>query len=213
MCHKCLAGAGLTLDQHMAVGLPQIENILAKTLHHRRSADQLLHKPGAVRQLPPQRPVVQCQPPRIGGFFGQLGHLVRVERLFQEIERAHLHGLDSHGHIAVPGDHDHRQRTVDAHQALQETHPVHARHFDIADDHTLEIRRQSLQCVLGTAIGFGFKPREGQPLADRLTHILFVIDNRDLHGLGHRSNSVCHSAASLLCAASGRVISNTAPPA
>ncbi len=143
MGHQRFAGAGFAVDQHMAVGLPQIKDIFAQAFHHVRGADQLAHQHRAIRQLAPQGAVVQRQAAALRGTLGQLGHPVGVERLFQKIERADPHRLDGHRHVAMPGDHDHGQATVDAHQALQKGHAVHAGHLDVTDHHPRKIGGQA----------------------------------------------------------------------
>ena len=191
MGHQRLAGAGFAVDQHMAVGLPQIQDILAQPFHHARLADQLLHQHAAIRQLAPQRPVVQRQPTGLRGLLGQFGHPVGVERLFQEIEGPHPHRFHGHRHIAMPGDQDHRQAAVLSHQLLEKGHPVHARHADVADNHPWKVWSDAFQRIFGTAIGFRIEPRQGQPLADRLPHVRLVIDDRDLHRTYHVTSLGC----------------------
>jgi len=51
MGHEALAGAGLAVDQHMPVGLGQIEDVLAQPFHNRRGADQLADQHRAVAEL------------------------------------------------------------------------------------------------------------------------------------------------------------------
>mmetsp|Transcript_18163 Transcript_18163/g.28379 ORF Transcript_18163/g.28379 Transcript_18163/m.28379 type:complete len:234 (-) Transcript_18163:2625-3326(-) len=181
-----LARPRLPINQNVTVRLPQIQNIFAQTLHHRRFADQLLHQLPAIAQLTAQGPVVHGQTARAGGLLGQFGHAVGVERLFQKIERAHAHRLDRHGHIAVTCNHDHRQGAVIAHQLFQKLHPVHAGHLDVGNDNAGIFGAEVFQRILRTGKGFGVIARQGQPLADGLAHVLFIIDNGDLHGLGHR---------------------------
>ena len=168
MGHQRLARPRLAVDQHMAVGLPQVENVFAQALHHGRSADQFLHQHQrrAVGQLAPQGAVVQRQAAVRRGLLGQFGHPVGVEGLFEKIERTDAHGFNRHRHISVAGDHDDRQRAVDAHQALQECHPVHAGHLDVADHDTGIIRSKTLQRVFRAAEGFGVVTRKGKPLTD-----------------------------------------------
>ena len=185
MGHQRLAGAGFAVDQDVAVGLPQIKDVFAQAVHHRTLPDQLFHQLAAIRQLAAQGAVVHHQTAGAGGLFGQLAHAVRVERLFKEIKRTDAHRLDRHRHVAVAGDHDHWQRAVVAHQFLQELHPVHAGHLDVRNHDSRIIRPQNLQRIFGAGKCFCVIARQGQPLADGLPHILFIIDNRDLHGLGH----------------------------
>ena len=204
-----LAGTGFAVDQHVAIGLPQIEDILAQTLHRRGGADEFLHHHRAVRQFAPQGAVIKGHTPRIAGAFDQLGHPVGVEWLFQKIEGADPHRLDGHRHIAVSGDHDHRQTAIQTHQLFQERHAVHTRHLDVRDDDTGVIRANDLQRLFGTGKGFRVEPRQRQPLADRLPHILFVIDNRHFH----RARHVFYSAALVFSFRIGSRTSKTAPPA
>jgi hypothetical protein len=128
---KGLARACFTVDQHMAIGLPQIQDILTQPLHHGGLADQLFHQLPAVRQFATQRAVVHGQTAHASCLFGELGHAIGIERLFQKIKCTDTHRFDRHGHIAVAGDHNNRQGTVTAHQLFQKLHPVHAGHFDV----------------------------------------------------------------------------------
>ena len=133
MGDKRFSGAGFAFDQHMAVGLPQIEDILAQAIHHGAGPDQFFHNRAAIRQFAAQCASIEHQAAGVRGLFGQLGHPVGVERFFQKIIGPEAHRLDRHGHIAMPGDHDYRQGTVHAFDLFQELHPVHARHLDVAD--------------------------------------------------------------------------------
>ena len=185
MGHQRLAGAGFAVDQHMAIGLAQIQNILAHPVHQRRGADQLFHQHGAVAQLPPQGAVVQRQAAALAGLFRQFGHPVGVEGLFQKIIGPDPHRLYRHRHIAVAGDQNDRQSAVHAHQAFQERHAIHAGHSYVADHHAGIIGADPFQRLFGRAIGFGVEPRQRQPLADRLPHVQFIVNDRNFHGTGH----------------------------
>ncbi len=185
-----LARAGFPVDQHVVVRLTKVEDVLAQPLHFIRRADEFLHDDRAIRQFTAQRAVVQRQAAVLRRALGQFGHPVGVERLFKEIERADAHRLDRHRHIAVAGDHDDRQAAVEAHQALQEHHPVHAGHADVGHDHAGEFGVYGFQRILGRGIGLGLEPAQGQPLADRLTHVFFVVYNRN-------SDAPTHVAVSL----------------
>ena len=141
----------------MTIGLPQIKDVFFQPFHRCGLAHQFLDQGRAVGQFLAQRTVVQRQAPSVAGFLCQLCHAVRVERLFQKIKRANAHRLDRHGHIAMAGDHDDRQRRIDAAQLFQELHAVHAGHFHVADDNTGEIRTNHAQRFFGAGIGFGFE--------------------------------------------------------
>ena len=179
------AGAGLAVDQHVTVGLAQVQDVLAQPLHGRGNPDQLFHQLATIGQLAPQLAVVHDQAAGIRRLLGQLVHPFRVEGLFQEIESAQAHRLNRHGHVAMAGDHDHGQRTVRSHQLAQELHPVHAGHLDVGNHDPGVIGTKRLQRVLRAREGFGVVPGQGQPLADRLAHILLIVDDGDLHGLLH----------------------------
>ncbi len=129
-----LAGAGFAFDQHMAVGLPDIEDILAQPLHGGARPDELFHQGRAVRQFLPQSAAVECQAAGLRRLLGQLGHPVGVEGLFEEVIGADPHCLDRHRHIAVAGDHDHRQGRIYTFEFPQKLHPVHAGHLDVGHD-------------------------------------------------------------------------------
>ena len=155
VCDECLAGAGFPVDQDMAIRLPQIKNVFAQTVHHGRCANQLLHYSRAVGQFAPKRPVVERQAAGIRGLFRQLRHPIGIEGLFEEVEGAHPHRFHRHGHIPVPGDHDDRQSAVDTHQAFEKSHPVHARHLDVAYHDTRIIVAHRLQRVFSAGKGLG----------------------------------------------------------
>ena len=48
MRHQGLAGSGFAVNQHMTIGLAQIQNILAQTLHHWALADEFFHQLTAI---------------------------------------------------------------------------------------------------------------------------------------------------------------------
>src|SRR5690606_5296539 len=81
--------------------------------------------------------------------------------------------------------------------------PVH-RHHDARP-----VLPNRLQRLLGAGVGLGVEARKRQPLADRLPHVLFVIDDGHLHRARHGSP---HSAACVFAANMGSWTSNTAPP-
>ena len=181
MGHQRLASARFPQDQDVTIRLTQIKDILAQAVHHRAGADQLAHQDRAIGQFAPERTIVERQPPLLAGPLGQFGHPFGVEGLFQKIIGADSHRFDRHGHIAMSGDHDHRQATIHPHQPLEQRHAIHAGHAHIADNHPRPIRAHDLQRLFGGGKGFGLESRQRQPLADRLAHVLFVIYNRDLH--------------------------------
>ena len=151
--HQCLACTGLTVDQHVTIGLPQIQNILAQAFHHGRAADELFHQLTAIRQLAAQGTVVHHQPACVGRLLGQLAHPVGIERFFQKIKRADAHGFYGHRHIAVASDHNYGQGAIGAHQFFQKLHPAHTGHLDVGNHDTGVIRPQCFQCILGAAEG------------------------------------------------------------
>ena len=149
MGNKRFACARLTIDQHVSVCLTEIEDILLQPLHRRRLPDQLLNQRTAIRQLLAQRTVIERQTSGCCGFLGKLRHAVRVERLLQEIESSDAHRLNRHRHITMTSDHDNRQLAINALKTLQELHPVHAGHLDVADDNPREIIANAFQRVFG----------------------------------------------------------------
>ena len=169
----------------MGIGLAQIEDVLAQALHHGAGADQLFHQDRSVRQFFAQSAVVQRHAAGLGGAFGQFGHPVGVEGLFQKVKSPNPHRFDRHGHIAVACDQNHRQARIHAHQLFQKRHAVHAGHFDVRHDHSGKVGPDHLQRLFGRGEGFRIKPRQGQPLADGLPHIGFVIHNRHFHRPRH----------------------------
>ena len=193
----------------MAIRLSKVEDILPQALDHRRRADQFLHHRGAIAQFAAQRATVECQAPRLRRAFGKVGHLIRVEGFFKEIERPDTHRLDSHRDIPMAGDHDDRQIAVQPHEPFEELHAIHPRHLDIAHHRPRIIGPQGLERILGAGKCFRVEPRQRQPLADRLAHVLLIIHDRNLHGLCHHRP---HSAASMSSFRIGNCTSNTAPP-
>jgi hypothetical protein len=98
---------------------------------------------------------------------GQFGHAVGVEGLFQKVEGPDPHRLDRHRHIAMPGDHDHRQAGIHAHQRLRKAIPSMPGIL-MSLITTPGNRPEHLQRLFGAGKGFGVEPRQRQPLADRL---------------------------------------------
>ena len=74
---------------------------------------------------------------------------VILERLFEEIDRAQLHGLDCERNVAMPGhDHD-RKRAAARLQALQKLDAVDAGHADVGDDASKVEAGQRIEEMLG----------------------------------------------------------------
>ncbi|MPN05058.1 hypothetical protein SDC9_152308 [bioreactor metagenome] len=74
------------------------------------------------------------------GFAGVIQHaldqtqqLFFVERLLDEVQCAFLHGVHSHGHIAVTGDEDDGQRRLALDQTVLQFQTGHAAHADVND--------------------------------------------------------------------------------
>ncbi|MNY35843.1 hypothetical protein D3C86_1702800 [compost metagenome] len=56
-----------------------------------------------------------------------------VERLLDEVQRALLHGVHGHGHVAVTRDEHDGQRRLALDQPVLQFQPGHAAHADIDD--------------------------------------------------------------------------------
>ena len=164
-----LAGAGFAVDQHGRVGLREVQDVLAQA-HHRGQSPISGRPPSprwTARCAARGFPAPYRAPRRRAGRWSAI--FSGVERLFQEIERTDPHRLDRHGHVAVPGDQDHRQRAVDTHQPLEQRHAVHPRHADIATARRRESPGPTTRNASSRAVeGRGVEPRKRQPLADRL---------------------------------------------
>ena len=54
-----------------------------------------------------------------------------LDRLFEEVRSAGLHGLNGHGYVAIAGDHDCRQQMTRRAKGTQQDHAVHARQIGV----------------------------------------------------------------------------------
>lgn len=59
--------------------------------------------------------------------------LLVAERLLYEVDRPFLHGLDGHGHVAVAGNEDDRDRLAALQQLVLQFEPAEAGHADVED--------------------------------------------------------------------------------
>ena len=131
---KGLSSAGLTIDQHMSIGLPQIQNVFAQLPHGGRVSSQFLNQLTPIRQLAAQSPIIKRQPPRCSRLTDDRSHIIGVKRLFEKVKRPKTHRLNGHRHITVSSNHHHRQSAITAHQFLQQAQTIHPRHANICDD-------------------------------------------------------------------------------
>ena len=60
--------------------------------------------------------------------------LAAAERLFNEVERAALDGVDGHRDVALPGDHEDRRRIVLAVQLLENVEARLSRNMHVEQD-------------------------------------------------------------------------------
>ena len=67
---------------------------------------------------------------------------VARERLLDEVDGAELHRHHRHGHVAMPGHHDHRRVSYPRRQLGQQLDPVHAGHMHV--NHQAGVRARSI---------------------------------------------------------------------
>ncbi|MNY09150.1 hypothetical protein D3C86_1420470 [compost metagenome] len=182
--HQFLAGAGLAVDQHVGGGVGQVGNHLAQPADGRRVADQ----PGGQRLAPGQPRTqfghFQRQPALVESAAARGYQPLGRERLLEEVVRALFHGLHGQRHIAVAGDHDHRQRGVAGHQLAQQRHAVGAGQVDVADDDAGVAGLHLAQRGLGAGHGARGHALEPQRLLAAQPHVRVVLDDHHGHG-GH----------------------------
>src|SRR3546814_11237756 len=64
----------------------------------------------------------------------QVEHLLRIVRLFNEVEAALLHGLDSHWYVAIGCHEDHWRSEAPIDDLIKHVETAHRRHADIQHD-------------------------------------------------------------------------------
>jgi len=175
---------------------------------------QLCHARGDVRPLRPQCALLLVVLQRV---LDADDERLVVEGLLDEVHGAALHGLHGHGHIAVAGDHDHRDALLAAREIGLQLQPAHARHAHIKQETAGAARIVGVQEVLRGRVGLDAHAHGlDQPL-QRAAHGLVVVDDEDGLFSAHRptpaasggSSSCAMSAAP--CSASGRRTWNMVP--
>ena len=110
--HHLLARAGLAEHQHVDVGVGDLADRLAQPPDARGVADQrqVGRRLGRRRAQPP---VLEHQPPLLGGVGDGGGEALAVERLGDEVVGAVLQRRHRQLDVAVPGHEQHRQLAVE----------------------------------------------------------------------------------------------------
>ena len=198
--NQFLAAAGLATDQDVHRGRRQGQNLPAQRFHRLGHAEQtridLVLETGLLLQAPVlqhQAALFQRAPQTAEQALGREGFL-------DEVVGALAHGLHRHRHVAVPGDHDHRQVAIDRLQVGEQLQAVHAGH--IADDHPGEGLVQRSQAFLGAQAQAHLEAGQLQPLLHRFADRRFVVDEDHL---------VAHVVTLVSSGAAGRIRLNTAP--
>ena len=211
-----LADAGVADDQHVGVGAGQRPEAIAQVDHRRRAAG----KPGleivALAGGGAQQPVFQHEAAAVERAGGDVGEVLGIERLFDEVVGPLAHGAHGELHVAMAGDEDDRQVGVDVAHPGEERHPVHARHADVADDDAVEAGRDVVEHGLGRGKAADREAGELERLGRRMADVLLVVDEENaarLHAAASRAGAWAASRAMVTSAPpSGRRLTPSEPP-
>ena len=112
-----------------------------------------------------------------------LAHLVLVEWLGDEVERAALEGLDGGVDRPVRGDEDDGQLRLDLERPLEERHAVDLRHLEVGDDEIDVVLAEQVQPLLAVLRGQRVVPVARELRGEDLPEVRFVVDDEDLLAL------------------------------
>jgi hypothetical protein len=102
--------------------------------------------------------------------------------LLDEVDRAVLHRLDRHRHVAVAGDEDDRHDRMHLVQALLQLEAAHAGHAYVEHEAAGPIGVEQLEKLLRRAEGFDRQPDRLQQQPQRSAYRIVVVDHE--HGRG-----------------------------
>src|SRR6185437_14628756 len=130
------------------------------------------------RRLPPGKQLARISR-LLERAFDAGAQFAAIERLLDEIQRARLHGLHRHGHVAVAGDHDGRQAMVRTAYMLQQFETAHSRQICI--DHQTSLATRAIDFEEGLA---GREILDGasvdlERLAESVAQMTVVVDDKD----------------------------------
>ena len=110
--------------------------------------------------------------------------------LFDEIRSPGLHGLNSHRHVALAGDHDRRQPISLALEPPQQFEPTHAGHLGIDEEAPFAPRTIGFEERLGTGVDLYRPAILLEQIAYRLAHRAVIIDHEHGRTIAGRSGGL-----------------------
>jgi hypothetical protein len=115
-----------------------------------------------------------------------------AERLLDEVNRAGLHRLDRHRHVAMSGDEDDRQDRVVLVQLLLQLESAHARHADVEHQAARVIVPMRIEELLRRLVHFDGQANRLEQHPERVANCGVVIDDENgwLRFLDHSSSPV-----------------------
>ena len=108
----------------------------------------------------------------------ELFELVRAERLFDIVEGAQPHGIDSRGDGGVRGDHDDLRIDRAFGQRAQELEAVHAGHLEVGHDHIGGPALELLERFDGAAAALHGVSGVAEHVRHRLARAGMVVDDQ-----------------------------------
>ncbi len=171
-----LAAAGIAPDQHIDVGAGQLQHLAAQVVHGAGNAQQHRFDTALAGELLAQLAVFADQSALVLGAAHAVQQAFGCEGLLDEIIGALTQRLHRHGHVAMAGDHDHRQFRVQRDQAFQQAEAVQVRHAHVADQHAGKVPVDQAQRFACTGAGAHAEPGQLQPLLHRFADCRFVVD-------------------------------------
>ncbi len=175
-----LAGAGVAADQHIDVGAGQFQHLPAQVLHGAGNPQQHRFDAALAGELLAQLAVLADQPALVLGAAHAVEQAFGGEGFLDEVVGALAQRLYRHGHVAVAGDHDHRQFRVQRDQAFQQAEAVQVRHAHVADQHAGKVAVDQAQRFARAGAGAHAETGQLQPLLHGLAYRRFIVDEDDL---------------------------------
>jgi uncharacterized protein YoaH (UPF0181 family) len=187
--HQLLARAVLSLDQHAGVARRNLADEREQLLHL-VAARHHVGERGVILQLDPHAAVLRRHHHLLFCLLEHREQQHRVDRLFDEPERAGVHRLDDFGHAAVAGDHhDLRVWRLRA-QIAQQVQVVNVWEHEV-EQHDVRFPRRHLHpAFVAGASESHVEPARLQQKLERGRGVWLVIDDQHTHRgrSGHASS-------------------------
>src|SRR4051794_36646197 len=119
----------------------------------------------------------------------RVDHVLVVERFWQEVDGARLHGADRHGHVAVASHQHDRKANTQARTSRLELQPADARQSDVENDAAGSVMHSGIKKLLHRRVSYRVQSDRPEQQAECVAQREIIIDHMDYRALfgGHVS--------------------------